>query len=42
MPALVAAGPLEGVKVIEAKVLETTDQGPALGPIKDPGTAGDR
>ena len=27
LPALAAAGPVEGVKVIETKFLETTDQG---------------
>ena len=35
MPALAAAGPAEGVKVIEAKVLEVPALANAMGPMKD-------
>ena len=35
MPALVAVGPAEGVKVIEAKVLEVPAPANAMGPMKD-------
>jgi len=42
MPALAAAGPAEGVKVIEAKVLEVPAPANAMGPDGRPGPAGDR